>query len=175
MALFVLGIDAAWTAQQPSGVALVRVRRRVKPRLLAVARSDEEFLSIEKLGSPAWRTRVYGTPPDIESLLRACERMAGHFPNLIALDIPLSNRPFAGRRFCDNLNKLRRALAHEIEGVDRIIPSAHRILQLGQRRLLKNLEDALDALVCAWTGIQILRGRAVAYGDDAGAIWVPKP
>jgi predicted RNase H-like nuclease len=272
---FILGIDAAWTAHQASGVALVRVPKRGKPRLLAVARSYEEFLEAEKLTGPAWQTRVTGTPPDLEALLQACERMTTHSPSLIALDIPLSNRPFKGRRrcdnavtsayvargagthspsenrpgpiskslfhqlrragyywlknnppsfsqaipkyfaetyphpaiielmglpkrlayktsrllqywpgattakrwqnVCDNLDKLRRALAREIEGVDRIFPSAHKILKLGRRGLLKNFEDALDAVVCAWIGIQILQGRALAYGDRAGAIWVPRP
>lgn len=38
---------------------------------------------------------------------------------------------------------------------------------------LKRYEDALDALVCAWVGIQYLEGRAVPLGDETAAIWVP--
>jgi predicted RNase H-like nuclease len=38
---------------------------------------------------------------------------------------------------------------------------------------LKPYEDALDALICAWVGICCLEGRAVAYGDNQSAIWVP--
>lgn len=41
---------------------------------------------------------------------------------------------------------------------------------------LKPYEDRLDAVVCAWMGLQYLRGRARALGEDGeGAIWVPKP
>ncbi|MGH7495032.1 MAG: hypothetical protein ACREOO_21880 [bacterium] len=69
LSLFVLGIDAAWTAHQPSGVALVRVTRKTKPCLVAVARSYAEFIQSEKLRAPAWQTHVSGAPPDIELLL----------------------------------------------------------------------------------------------------------
>ena len=38
---------------------------------------------------------------------------------------------------------------------------------------LKPLEDMIDAVVCAWVGIQILRGEARPHGDDNAAIWLP--
>jgi len=38
---------------------------------------------------------------------------------------------------------------------------------------LKRYEDAIDALVCAWCGIMYLEGKAIPYGDDTAAIWVP--
>ena len=38
---------------------------------------------------------------------------------------------------------------------------------------LKAFEDRLDAVVCAAVAIAALDGRAVAYGDGEGAIWVP--
>ncbi len=274
MPSFILGIDAAWTAHRPSGVALLHATPKAKPRLLAVARSYEEFIQIGKFSSPDWQSRITGTPPGMNEVLRACERMAGAAPNMIALDIPLSNKPLAGRRACDNavtsayvargagthtpsenrpgpiskalfrqlrragyqwltgdaplllnskqnyfaetyphpaiielmrlpkrlayktsrlqkywpeattaerwwrvcsnLERLRRALAHEIAGVHHMLPTARQIFKLGKHVLLKNFEDALDAVVCAWIGVQILRGRAVAYGDHTGAIWIPK-
>jgi hypothetical protein len=37
----------------------------------------------------------------------------------------------------------------------------------------KRYEDAIDALVCGWVGMQYLAGKASAHGDDTGAIWVP--
>lgn len=43
------------------------------------------------------------------------------------------------------------------------------------RTTLKGYEDALDAVVCAWVGICALEGRAVPFGDDNSAIWVPIP
>ncbi len=38
---------------------------------------------------------------------------------------------------------------------------------------LKSFEDKLDAVVCAWVGIETLEGRTTAYGDKDAAIWIP--
>lgn len=38
----------------------------------------------------------------------------------------------------------------------------------------KRYEDAIDALICGWVGIQYLQGKATAHGDGSGAIWVPE-
>lgn len=40
---------------------------------------------------------------------------------------------------------------------------------------LKAFEDRLDAVVCYWVAICALERRAVAFGDDASAIWIPAP
>jgi len=40
-------------------------------------------------------------------------------------------------------------------------------------KVLKAFEDSLDAAICAWVGAQVLRGRARAFGDALGAIFVP--
>lgn len=37
----------------------------------------------------------------------------------------------------------------------------------------KPYEDALDALICAWTGTRYLAGQAEAYGDSEAVIWIP--
>ena len=39
--------------------------------------------------------------------------------------------------------------------------------------MVEEMEDALDAVVCAWVGVCALEGRAKAYGDPDSAIWVP--
>lgn len=39
--------------------------------------------------------------------------------------------------------------------------------------VLKQYEDALDALVCGWVGIEFLAGRCTPFGNDTAAIWVP--
>jgi len=39
---------------------------------------------------------------------------------------------------------------------------------------LKRYEDALDALVSAWVGVEYIEQRAVAFGDARAAIWCPK-
>ena len=43
----------------------------------------------------------------------------------------------------------------------------------GSLASLKRYEDTLDALICAWVGVQYLEGRAVPLGDETAAIWVP--
>lgn len=39
---------------------------------------------------------------------------------------------------------------------------------------LKRHEDALDALICAWVGVQYLAGSIRAFGDEDAAIWTPE-
>jgi predicted RNase H-like nuclease len=38
---------------------------------------------------------------------------------------------------------------------------------------LKRYEDALDALICAWVGIEYIEARTVPLGDQTAAIWCP--
>ena len=38
---------------------------------------------------------------------------------------------------------------------------------------LKQVEDKLDSLACAWVGILALEGKATPLGDSNAAIWVP--
>jgi predicted RNase H-like nuclease len=58
----------------------------------------------------------------------------------------------------------------EIEGVAAILKTP----EPGASALeIKACEDALDAVVCAWVAVCALEGRAVAFGDDSGAIWIP--
>lgn len=64
------------------------------------------------------------------------------------------------------LEHLRRSIA----GVELNLPRLSTNLKL---RRLKRYEDAIDALVCGWVGIEYLAGRAVAFGDEYAAIWVP--
>lgn len=62
---------------------------------------------------------------------------------------------------------LRQALASTIDGIELRVPSRGTLAEL------KRYEDALDALVCAWTGIEYLAGRLRAHGDARGAVWAP--
>jgi len=102
MAKLVLGIDAAWTAHHPAGVALVQVPTRGRPRLLRVARSYEEFCHMSGDSGIAWSKKVDGSSPNMNALLTACEKIAGAMPNVIALDIPIGPQPITGRRTADN-------------------------------------------------------------------------
>lgn len=87
----VLGIDAAWTAANPSGVALASRTEGIW-RLVAVAASFEDFIALadtSKGSSPA-------------SLVATATHLAGRKPDLIAVDMPMMDAPIFTRRAADN-------------------------------------------------------------------------
>ena len=97
----VLGIDAAWTAGQPSGVALVRSRGRGW-ECLAIAPSYATFLGLAR-GEPVdWRARPVAGLAACSELHAAATSLAGAEPDVIAIDMPLSTRRITGRRAADN-------------------------------------------------------------------------
>lgn len=106
----VLGIDAAWTETQPSGIALVG-KRRQRWECLALAPSYASFLA-EVCN---WRVKPTGEPPDCDALIAACKRIAGRAPDVIAIDMPLARGPFSSRRVADN--EISRAYASRGLGV----------------------------------------------------------
>lgn len=96
----VLGIDAAWTATQPSGVALVhRVGARWSCR--AVAPSYAAFEQASR-GEPIdWKAPAAAGKPDAEQLLAAATRLVGHTPDVVAVDMPVATVEITGRRAAD--------------------------------------------------------------------------
>jgi len=77
-------------------------------------------------------------------------------------------------RISNLLKEFRRILAAlemHIAAIPLTIPDEGSITTLAE---LKRYEDALDALVCAWVGIKYLEKKAVSYGDDTCAIWIPE-
>jgi predicted RNase H-like nuclease len=98
--VIVLGIDAAWTAGQPSGVAVMR-RRRGAWQCVALAPSYESFVALAG-GTPIdWRARPAPSIADCATLLAATERLAGR-PDVIAIDMPLATHRIVARRAADN-------------------------------------------------------------------------
>lgn len=75
----------------------------------------------------------------------------------------------------DRLSKLSRALGEILAALSKVILNVNFAVpkQASSFSILKPLEDKIDALVCAWVGIKILEGEAVAIGDDESAIWLP--
>jgi predicted RNase H-like nuclease len=61
-------------------------------------------------------------------------------------------------------------LEAEIAGVSAALPA---LLPDASRAELKSYEDKLDAVICAWSGIRVLEGRAAPFGDQDSAIWIP--
>jgi predicted RNase H-like nuclease len=96
----VLGIDAAWTEKQPSGVA-VAVETEGGWRLAAVEASYAGFFARAE-GAASAEERPRGEKPDAAKLLEAARMICGRRVDLIAVDMPLSRNPIVSRRPCDN-------------------------------------------------------------------------
>jgi predicted RNase H-like nuclease len=97
----ILGIDAAWTKAQPSGLALVAGKSKAW-RCLCVAPSYERFIACASGATIDWDTpRFAGTAPDIDRLLSAARALAGTEPTVIAVDMPMADVAFSGRRAAD--------------------------------------------------------------------------
>jgi len=97
----VLGIDAAWTATEPSGVALA-VKRGDEWRSVAIAPSYSTFIALAHGRRVDWQaSRFEGSAPDAGDLLPAAEALAGAPVDVIAVDMPLSTDPITCRRDAD--------------------------------------------------------------------------
>ena len=96
----VLGIDAAWTLTQPSGVALA-TKSPSGWRVIAAASSYQRFHAMADprlLGEP----RPSGSPPDAPKLLASASVLCDAPVNLVAIDMPVANTPIVGRRVSDS-------------------------------------------------------------------------
>ncbi|WP_083338287.1 DUF429 domain-containing protein [Ensifer sp. LCM 4579] len=96
----VLGIDAAWTFTQPSGVALA-LRENNRWKLAAVAASYQRFMALTDQELVP-ESKPLGRMPDLTALLGAAKRIARAPIDLIAVDMPLSKMPIVGRRPSDD-------------------------------------------------------------------------
>lgn len=93
---YILGVDAAWTEKNPSGVALLAVNKNNLIEVVKISRSYEEFL-IDKIN---WNDSVDGSQPDFASLYNFCTNN-GWDIDIVALDIPLAPERIKARRECD--------------------------------------------------------------------------
>ncbi|MBS2025617.1 MAG: DUF429 domain-containing protein [Deltaproteobacteria bacterium] len=127
-ALGVLGIDAAWTSKNASGVALALQTKRGW-RLARVASSYAAFLS-DVPGLDAIRDTSGGEPP-VDALVARCVDLGGPaIPSVVAADIPLSRTPITVRRACDNAISSRfggRGISAHSPSADRPGPIADRL------------------------------------------------
>ena len=73
-------------------------------------------------------------------------------------------------RLLQEFRAIRAGLEQHIRAIPLVIPEASEVKTLTS---LKPIEDMLDALVCAWMGIEHLQGRSSGLGDSSAAIWVP--
>ncbi len=93
---YILGVDAAWTAHQPSGVALLEYSHDEKPRIIRAGRSYEEFYA----GTISWHHAPKASLPELNQLTQYC-RQLGYPVQVVALDIPLSPKPMHTHRAAD--------------------------------------------------------------------------
>lgn len=96
----VLGIDAAWTATQPSGVA-VAVETSTGWKLVAAESSYQRFIARSRANMEP-ELRPSGSIPCADDLLEAARAMSGVEVSLIAVDMPLSRTPITCRRASDD-------------------------------------------------------------------------
>ena len=96
----VLGIDAAWTATEPSGVALA-VEMEGGWRLAAVEAGYDHFLERADGADPGLG-RPCGATAETARLVAAVSRLVGRGPDCVAMDMPVGPNPIVGRRGCDD-------------------------------------------------------------------------
>ena len=96
----VLGIDAAWTAHNPSGVALVQ-RKAKGWQCLAVAPSYTSFLA--QASGQDWdpQQKATGSRPDPAALLQTSKQLGGAKVSCVSVDMPLATTTITSRRAAD--------------------------------------------------------------------------
>jgi len=77
---------------------------------------------------------------------------------------------FRKQRLVEEWSAIVACLRRHIDGIDLPLPTRP---QERSFQYLKRFEDAIDALVSAWVGVEFLQGTALPLGDGAAAIWVP--
>ena len=100
----VLGIDAAWTSREPSGVALIRKNPDDRWwEYVAVAPSYDAFTALTQDDNVDWHQRPAPGTPRAEQLLAAASELLGRERvAVVAVDMPVSNTPITGRRMSDD-------------------------------------------------------------------------
>lgn len=97
----ILGINAAWTAIQPSGVALVSSAAG-NWSLIFAGSSYRHLLDVVGDGLIS-ASRPSGSVAEAAALLAAAGKIAGAPVDLVAVDMPLSLELLTTRRVADNL------------------------------------------------------------------------
>lgn len=146
------------TPERPGAVS-VAVTKAFTARGIPVAASSDapEGRLLEVYPHPAVMgllERSYRVPYKVS-------RAAQYWPGL-----PLVERT---RRLADELSALHDVLTHRFAGLS--MPRPPRATTLAG---LKRYEDGLDALVCAFIGVEVIEGRGMAFGDETAAIWLPR-
>ncbi len=98
----VLGIDAAWTAKEPSGVALL-AGSPGEWRCVTVTPTYDSFLALAEGVPVDWTVKARGAVPEASQLVTAAERLLGGGKvAVVTVDMPLATVPITGRREADS-------------------------------------------------------------------------
>jgi predicted RNase H-like nuclease len=99
----VLGIDAAWTAAEPSGVAVVASDGAGHWRCVALAPSYQAFVELAS-GTPVnWtQPKFRGSEPDVAQLIAAAQQLAQQRVDVVTVDMPIATLSIDGRRAADS-------------------------------------------------------------------------
>lgn len=97
----VLGIDAAWTAKEPSGIALIS-QSISGWSCDAIAPSYDQFITLADGLLVDWQNKAVGSVPDMDQLIQAAKKLAStEVIDVIAVDMPLSLQKITSRREAD--------------------------------------------------------------------------
>lgn len=96
----ILGIDAAWTPKQPSGVALLNTNHSGAMCMVATP-SYSSFLAALNGSAVNWEEHHAGDEAPVDELLTASEDFAGQSVDIIAIDMPISKVAITERREAD--------------------------------------------------------------------------
>ena len=167
----VLGIDAAWSDGNPSGVALIRTGLDGCWECVKLAPSYDSFIGIADGNEVKWdEPKIQGSRPHPKRLLRAAEQLlGGERVSVISVDMPLLSVPITGRRECDN------AISREFGGRG---CSTHSPTSDGLKRTSRQLRESLECLgyslsvsrqgTCADTVIEVYPHPALLFLLDRG-------
>ena len=96
----ILGIDAAWTVTEPSGVALV-AKHPNGWQLIAAAPSYNRFIRLaDQSATPNMGSTA--STPNPAALLSTARTLSGRAVDVVAVDMPLACSPISGRRCSDD-------------------------------------------------------------------------
>lgn len=141
----ILGIDAAWTSHNPSGVSLVR---HVPGKLLQVVKLARSYYEFLERDTPDWDHPPTPSPPLLTDVLHHC-RARGYDVQVVALDIPLAPKPVRGYREADRA--LTRAYSRRGASVHSPTPARPGIIS-------DTLYQQLTALGFRWAGARAVVG-----------------
>ncbi len=98
----ILGIDAAWSATQPSGVSLFGYDGK-QWHCIAIAPSYQQFIELVSNEDINWNIKPKNGLPVLQTLLNTASSLAkGQLVNVISVDMPLSKVKIKNRRIADN-------------------------------------------------------------------------